>query len=166
MATGAVATGVNVYDEWRKENARVFRNVYEKKKPTISYEEARAKCESLQEPARSKALQLLSGGLRYTESSTLRDGQVVGKGGKVRNVYCLPTGANRQNYQAFRRALGRVGLKPHDLRKIFLTRLVEKGVNQFELCEVAGWSSIATASSYINVNKSRLASLVREATQF
>jgi site-specific recombinase XerD len=159
-------SGGNPYRAFKQKNARLFKNVYERKTPEISFEEARARIATIQDnDVRNLAEQLLASGMRVSEPKT-RDanGNVVGKGSKSRRVYgCNASdGYNVVNYQKLRRALAAVGLKPHDLRKIFLTRLVELGANEFELCKVAGWESISTASSYIKANDERIKELVEQ----
>jgi integrase len=154
-------TGANQYEQFRKKNALQFKNVYQRRTPTISFEAAQqAVAQIANEQSRAKAMQLLQGGLRYTESLSLAGGSVVGKGGKRRDVYSSETPNFKHTYDTFRRHLAAVGLKPHDLRKLFATGLVAAGANEFQLCEVMGWASIATASSYISNNKSELLKLV------
>jgi hypothetical protein len=157
----------NPYKLWRKKNARVFKNAYTRQKPEISFKEAEDRIKTIEdEDIRTLALQILHSGMRTAEVGSYKDGErdVVGKGGRRRRIY-LHSSEGRVNdsvrYWQLRRALAKVGLKPHDLRKIFLSRLVELGANEFELCEVAGWSSITTASSYIKVSKNRLEELVK-----
>lgn len=160
---GKLPYGKNPYKDWRTKNARVFKNVYTKTTPTISYEEAKNRLEGISDLAiRRRALEMLSAGTRYDESGRCKEGHVVGKGSKLRNVYKLEIeGPDYQgSYSYFRRVLQKVGLKPHSLRKIFLSRLVELGANPFELCEIAGWEDIKTASSYIKVNSNRIKELI------
>lgn len=158
--------GGNPYRAFRQKNARQFKNVYTKKVPNISFEEIRARIQTIEdEEVRALAERILSGGLRYAESQQVEaDGTVVGKGSKRRRVYVSVESDrvhNPINYQRLRRALATLSLRPHDLRKAFLNRLVELGANEFELCEVAGWSSISTASSYIKANDERIKRLVQ-----
>jgi len=154
----------NPYDRFRKTNARLFKNVYVRTKPDLSYEEAKLRISRITNDVyRNRAIQILESGLRFEESNHInRDGTVSGKGGKIRNVFTAPSDTNI-SYFSFYRALKAVGLKPHDLRKLFLSRLVELGANEFELCSIAGWSNINTASSYIKTNPNRLTDLVKKA---
>jgi hypothetical protein len=156
--------GPNPYQMWRKKNAKAFKNVYQQKVPEMTYAQAEALISQITDPlARQKAMDLLGAGLRYTESGTYKDGQVTGKGGKVRKVYLetAPT-AYDKSYHSFLRALAKVGLKPHDLRKICLNELVDAGANPFELCEAAGWSDPKTAVSYIKARQGRVADLFKK----
>lgn len=151
IAKGHVA-GPNVYDAFREENARLFKNAYQPKALSISFEEAKRRIAEIKDEAiRNRALRLLSGGLRFTESATLQDGHVVGKGGKRRRVFCQETTGDvyTGSYQTFFRALKKVGLKPHDLRKLCATKLVEAGLKEADLMKVMGWNSIITAKSYL-----------------
>lgn len=154
----------NPYAVFRKKNKRRFTNVYERRPPEVTFEEARRRILTIGDTEiRNKCLQLLSGGLRWTESFTLADGYVLGKGNKSRRVYAVtPEGpvAGIGRYLAVLRALKKVGLKPHKLRGIFLSELVRRGVNPFELKKVAGWSSLQTAESYIAANDDNIQKLV------
>lgn len=156
----------NPYRTFRKKNARQFKYVYEPKKPDISWEEAKARIQTIPNLAiRRRALEILGSGLRVSESNRPRPGQVVrGKGNRPRAVF-VPQVEGPDfsgNYQAIRRALAKVGLKPHDLRKLFLSRLVAMGANPFELAELAGWSDIKTAESYIKNSSERMKRLVEQ----
>ena len=155
--------GPNPYKKWRQKNAKQFKNAYTKNVPTVTFEEAVQRISTIRrEDIRRRAFELLGSGLRYSEAGKSSNGQVVGKGNKTRNIY-KPEVAGpdyQKSYETFRRELSRVGLKPHDLRKLALSRLVELGANEFELCEIAGWSNINTASSYIKTNQSKVRGLM------
>jgi hypothetical protein len=157
--------GPNLFSLFRIKNARLFKHAYVRKPAEIGFDTAKLKIETIANPAiRRRALLLLMSGLRYSEISKVIGGLVVGKGGKTRTVH-LPQIAGPEytgTYHHFWRTLASVGLKPHLLRKIALTRLVELGADQFELCELAGWASINTASSYIKANDGRTKRLMEE----
>lgn len=146
-----VAGPSNVYSDWRKRNRRQFKHVYERKQPDISFEEAKRRIALIDdESIRAKAYELLGSGMRYSESFTLNNGKVVGKGSKVRRVASTATAAvYTKSYSLFWRRLGEVGLKPHDLRKLVATRLHEAGMSVFDLCHHMGWSDPKTAMSYV-----------------
>jgi hypothetical protein len=158
----------NPYKKWRRENAKQFKNCYVKTKPEISFDEALERIKKIKRAdIRRRAIEMLCSGTRYDESGRCQEGLVSGKGSKLRTVYKprIDGPDYTGSYQNFRRTLAEVSLRPHDLRKLFLTRCVELGVNEFELCELAGWSSISTASSYIRVNQDRLRGLVQKIHQ-
>lgn len=153
----------NPYRLFRTQNARLFKNNYIQKTPEMSFEEALKRIDGIPDLAiRKRAKEILGSALRYAESVTHKDGYVVGKGGKAREVFVpVVEGPDyRGSYHRFWRELAKVGLKPHDLRKLCLSKLVESGANEFELRMVAGWSSLNTAASYIRVQKSRVKSLM------
>lgn len=145
---------INPYAIWREKNARQFKNTYQRKTPKISYEEARARIETIPDGRiRNKAYQLLFAGLRWAESLSLSAGSssVLGKGNKVRDIVVPEiTGEIYDGpYWNFWKALTDVGLKPHDLRKIRATDLLRKGMDLPTLCETMGWSRMDTAMSYL-----------------
>lgn len=158
-------SGPNPYKTFRQKNARLFKNVYTRKTPEISYDDARARIATIKDAAiRNYANQLLATGMRVAEPKTCdRDGNIIGKGNKSRRVYGFDDSIvhNSINYQQLRRALAAIGIKPHDLRKLFATRLVDEGATEFELCKIMGWESIATASSYVKANDDRIKELVQ-----
>jgi integrase len=155
--------GVNEYARFRQANARQFKNAYVRKTPKLTFEQAEQRLRQLRPDVARLALEILYTGMRYAESRSHQDGFVVGKGGKTRRVY-VPEVAGPKfygSYQEFHRRLKSAGLKPHDLRKLALSRFVEKGANQFELMAVAGWSSLAPATSYISATEQRIEQLAK-----
>lgn len=155
----------NPYRVWRKQNARQFKHVYERKPARYSYSEVKQRLSLIKNNhIRDRAFKMLSAGLRYCESGQGDGDTVRGKGSKVRRIYAVSVSvpADTIGYQKFRRALKAVGLKSHDLRKAFATALYEKGANEFEMCEIMGWESIETAKSYIKVNTNKMEELVRK----
>jgi integrase len=155
--------GPNPYKQFRKKNARQFKNTYQTNKPQLSYQEAFERINRIEDaPIREHARFVLQGGLRFTESRSVKDGVITGKGGKTRECFTAAPhpGTNDIEYWTFRRALKAVGLKPHDLRKLFLNECVTKGADPFQLMEIAGWSNLNTAQSYIEANRTKLKELV------
>jgi hypothetical protein len=155
----------NPYAQFRAKNGRLFKNQYQRHVPDVVWADALRRIDSIPDSAvREKANELVRTGMRYTESFSLENGSVTGKGGKVRAVF-LPDGSRstsyRGSYATFWRKLARAGLKPHDLRKLYLNRAVELGANPFELMALAGWSHLNTAQSYVEANKTALGKLAR-----
>lgn len=152
---GHISDPINPYTRFRKRNARVFKHVYARSFPEFSYREAENRIHSIrQEHVRRAAEGLLSGGLRSCEIKNGCPSGVIGKGGKPRSIYSEKVWNSlnyfrKPSYQALYRALKKVGLKPHDLRKIAANRFREKGLTEEELCQVMGWSSFSTAKSYL-----------------
>ena len=158
----------NPYKQFRARNARHFKNAYKRKTIHITFEEAKRRIGEIKDQAaKEKALQLLGGGLRYAESFNVKDGKVVGKGDKERPLFGEVNATEfKKHYNSLRWHLSKVGLRPHDLRKIFATTLVNAGINQYDLCKVMGWSSINTATSYIAPREEKaLNNFVKLATQ-
>lgn len=146
-------TGPNPYQIFREKNARLFRYVYQTKTPTVSFSEAVERVGKLTGRARGLGLQMLGTGERFHESQQRTDerGRVVGKGSKPRHTYRPEApGEDRDvSYSSFRRALQAAGLVPHDLRKLFASRLVELGAREVDLLKAMGWSSMETAKRYL-----------------
>lgn len=152
--------GPNQFKRFRRKRAKLFKHCYERKPSQVSAAEIRERLKTLPRHVEQKALQLLGSGLRWSESLTLKDGFVIGKGGKKRKVFGGNVSMGVQygdlvstNYGRLVRCLRKIGLKPHDLRKAFAQSLVEKGLNEFDLCHVMGWESLETAKSYVRAKK-------------
>lgn len=144
------------YQEFMDTNRRLFKHVYEKEKIEIGFEEARIKILAIKDPeVRAKALDLLTTGMRWSESFTI-DGQgtVVGKGGKRRRVYNSKAARFIRSYSTFLRKLYRAtGLKPHTLRKIYVTHLLRQGIPIHEVKDIVGHKSIETTAIYAQSRK-------------
>lgn len=155
--------GVNPYREFRSKNKRLFIDQYVRRPATETVDDALGKINSIEDPAiRRKALELLHSGMRWSESFTLKNGFIVGKGGLQREVF-LPNIKGPEytgSYSTFLRALKDVGLKTHSLRKIRLTKCANDGATMFELQAIAGWKGLSSASSYIGVRRERLKELM------
>lgn len=142
----------NPYLQWRQSNALAFKNSYKKERLEVTYEQALEKIKSISDQAiQRRALEILYSAQRYCEVVQPLGADILGKGAKTRPNFRpeLPGPQFDKHYVTFYRALKKVGLKPHTLRKLALTRMVDKGATAYDLMEVAGWSSIQTASSYI-----------------
>jgi integrase len=139
---------------FQKKHPGLFRHSSCPERLTIGFEEAEQRLGLLRdEGIRRAAFRLLYGAQRWSDQAT-GDGRVVGKGGKVRPDFAPSdlSGASVP-YNRLYRALKKVGLKPHSLRKLALTRLAEKGVTAADLMAVAGWSSITTAYNYLQAKR-------------
>jgi integrase len=145
------ASGPNLYTKFKRDNGRLFKNVYQPRHPTITFEEAAKRVQSITHPAiRSLALRMLGDGTRYSEA--IQRGEVIlGKGAKYRTRFSdiLAAPAYDGSYSLFRSYLASKGLKPHDLRKLLATKLVSAGLKEADLLKVMGWSSMETAKYYL-----------------
>jgi hypothetical protein len=139
----------NPYKHWMHKNRRLFKHVYKRKELGITYEQAKAKVLEIPcEETKEKALQLLTSGMRWSESLYIHNGQILGKGSKPRKVYAEQR-VYSSSYETFWRHLKKVGLTPHMLRKLFATRCVELGMKEADLLKIMGWESIDTAKYYL-----------------
>jgi hypothetical protein len=157
----------NPYAEFKKKNPRPFRGQYKKEPCNIPFETLMEKIQQERnEAVRNKMAQLLEGGLRWTESHTLADGEVIGKGGKRRRVYVPEVDgplATPSQYSAVLRACKRLGIRgPHKLRSARLSDLADGGANLFELMKFAGWSSPTVAQSYIEARDEKVQALAEK----
>lgn len=145
--------GPNAFARWKKRNAQLFKNAYQREKLEVTYDEAKELITGIpDQEARYAALNMLHTGVRIHELEKISGGEVIGKGGKRRKIYhkILPSKASRDKIYA---ELKKVGLKPHTLRKLFATRLARAGARPEDLCQVLGWTSIKTAYYYLQPKK-------------
>ena len=151
-----------------RRNAQIFRYSYKKKILNKTYDDAlelvrtKISCPVTKEHAEF----LLLSGLRISESYKVYlsgdNYYVDGKGGKRRRVYCAPP-EKLVCKSTLRRALNSVELTPHDLRKLFATRLVERDIDLHDVCKIMGWSNIQTAMNYLqSSNEDALAKVLDE----
>lgn len=143
--------GDYTYKAFMQTNARLFKYVYISKPVNSTFEAARTKIALIQDPeVRKIASLMLSTGMRIHEALKYDgSGQVIGKGGKPRRIYSRETASSQLTYLQVYRAMKLVGLKPHDLRKLAASKLAASGLAEADLMEVMGWSSIQTASRYL-----------------
>ena len=69
-------------------------------------------------------------------------------------------------YKSLRKAAAELGITefhPHQMRHTWATRLLEEGINEFELMQLGGWSTIAMVRRYAKVNVVKLSPKIRKA---
>lgn len=156
----------NPYKTWKKKNKRVFMGAYVKRPCKIPFDELMRQIDLVpEERYRNKMKQLLIGGLRVTESDTLKDGEVLGKGNKRRRVYVPELGpmvTKKQYSGLLRRCHKYLGVTPHKLRSARMTDMARRGLKMHDLMEFAGWASPGVAGSYIAANESLIKELAEQ----
>ena len=149
--------GPNPYVAFRKKNRRLFKNAYRRKLPEITYKEASERIQEISDlGVREKALELLTFGYRWSESFNKEEGGVIGKGNKWRPSFQeneISSEASNVSYTRLYKALRKIGLRPHDLRKLAATEFYRRGLSEVDLCHVMGWESFNTAKSYVAPKK-------------
>lgn len=144
---------------WMDENRNHFKYSYERKIPLIGLQKAKELIGKVKdEEVKKAALLILSTGMRTCELKTFDGSTVVGKGSKRRKIFTDKKPISVE-YSRLYWELKKVGLKPHDLRKIYATEVVKRGATQWELLDIMGWSNVQTATSYVGTEGSRLESL-------
>lgn len=162
-----LVTGPNKIKLFKKRNKNLFKNAYVTEKLTLTFEEAEAKINTLANPSlRDDCLLMLYTGVRIHETELVIVGnqgnKVLGKGGKIRPFLSKRT--FKHSALEIRQGLSHLGIKPHSLRKLFATRLVERGISPQDLCEIMGWSDIKTAYRYLQPKtENKLQAIVNEA---
>jgi integrase len=154
------------WKQFMKSNARLFKHVYQKKTVDVSFEEATSRISQVpNELVKQAAMLMLTTGMRIHEALKYDGGGVVvGKGGKPRPIFSDVRMSGKISPEMIRLCLRKVGITPHGLRKLAATRLAASGLKEADLMLVMGWSSITTASSYLQpLAQSVLEQKVREA---
>lgn len=151
------AISPNPYREFIKNSPRLFRYAIMARPAPCGLKGAREAIEQMRDPeCKRHAQSLLNSGLRWSESVTadLNKKTVVGKGAKPRRVFGDISGfSSGISYKRFWNELRKVGLRPHDLRKILATELANGGADHIDLMKIFGWSNIQTASFYLQPKK-------------
>jgi len=149
------STDANPFRSFLKTNARLFKNSYTKEEVGITFDEAWKRVNLMDDPVAKQAAQLiLKTGLRSAEVLKYDgSGFIIGKGSKIRPVMSNEALSEEMRseltYSKLHKALAKVRLKPHTLRKLVATQLVEAGVREMDLLKILGWSSLTTAVSYL-----------------
>ncbi len=145
--------GPNPFKVYFKTHSNNFKQCYQPKRLTTTFGEAQEQIDAMpdgQEKLASR--QLLEAGLRSCELSTLENNRVTGKGGKTREVFLsdvLKSFKYKGKYYQLFYALKKVGLTPHDLRKLCATEFSRlPGVITIDILESFGWTSADTALKY------------------
>lgn len=152
--------GLNPFETFMKYTApNKFKkaNVYKPKAVQYNYDEVKTLIlETFEDETSIKdsLLFLLNTGLRISELYKLEksvDGKyfVVGKGGKIRPVLFSPPQQGIIARNKLVKALVKLKLTPHQVRKLTATKLANSGILAHELQEIMGWSSITTAQIYL-----------------
>lgn len=159
MRTGFLPKGANLLKEYMRDHALKFRAAYEHRPVGISFSEAAERINSLPAGIREKAVQLLATGMRISESMSLsEEGTVVGKGGRVRVIPLASEYAAKEfdkSETTLRRALKKIGLTPHQLRKLCATELVKHGASEADLMQIMGWRTSQMAAVYVQAERQR-----------
>jgi integrase len=138
------------YQDFLHRHRNRLKHAYLKEEIKVTYDEAFTRIQGLEDGCREAALTLLENGLRISELTSIRDGFVVGKGGKRRKIYGkIYTGKSLPSISHLSAKLRAVGLKPHTLRKLCATRVADRGATAADLCQIFGWSKLDTAYYYL-----------------
>jgi integrase len=153
MESGHIDKDFNRVKLFMNHHGRLFKRVYEQAPVKFTLEEVLSKIGRMRDPeAQAKAAQLVRTGMRYTESFTLKDGYVIGKGNAKRFIHTATPEDELVTYTkssvTFWSELKKVGLKPHDLRKAHALFLASNGAHIGELMTFMGWRSTQSAASY------------------
>ena len=145
---------LNTFEDLLMSSPQLFRNVYKAERLKIGFDEAVEKIKTIpQENIREACMSLLKSGLRIHEIYKVNHEtkSVIGKGDKERfTIWSFPSHLELPTENQIRYALKKVGLKPHSLRKLLATKLARNSdFSNADIMAVFGWSSIETASKYL-----------------
>lgn len=151
-------SGVNAIKALRKCKANNYKNAYQRKITGIRFEECEEKIHGIQDAkVKEICFDLLRSGLRVSELFSVNGNVVEGKFGLKRpflgSVTCQ-VGEIHPN--TIRNHLAKVGLKPHDLRKAFVTKLIDAGLNLPDVASAVGHKSFKTTALYFQPKKDQV----------
>ena len=148
----------NEVKDFMQANKWLFKHAYQTKQIGKSYDEVKSDIETICQPdVKAHALFLLRSGLRIHESYRVQtddSGQpfVVGKGNKRRQVYAQPPKKLTSEWR-LRTGLKSIGLTPHDLRRVFATKLLRSGLAIHDVAAVMGHTGIHTIMRYLQTSQ-------------
>lgn len=150
---GIVDKFSNPFHDLLASSPQLFRNAYKAERLRLDYDEAKRRILTISnETVRDFCMQLLKTGLRIHEAYVVNQetSSVIGKGNKERfTTFEWPKGKEMPSEATVRRALAKIELKPHSLRKLLATKLSrESSFSTQDILKIMGWSSIETASKY------------------
>lgn len=158
----------NPYHLYMEKHARVFKRVFVKQVVNMSFDEALSKLEQATMAPERKAylVSLLNTGARVSELENVgADQHITGKGGKSRFVPDAKQQSMPCSHVTLWRELKRhVGLTPHDLRRLFATKMKQAGMDIKDIASLLGHSNIQTTFKYLqSETNNELAASVRSA---
>lgn len=147
-----IAQGRASYNNYRRflqDNNQVFRNAYEDKYATISWEEFEEELKEAEGEMRTVLALLGYGGCRLSEVYTFDGRTVLGKGGKRRMVH-TPCGdlaaiVNLSPDQIRRR----LKHNPHSYRKLAADKWLRNGIDIKTVQKLLGHTSLASTQRYL-----------------
>ena len=144
--------GNDSFTKYFQTNKNLFKYVYQHKFVTYSFEEAREQIKQIpHSEVRKVATLMLTTGMRIHEALKYDgSGFVIGKGGKPRPIFSKDVvNSERVSEATVRHFCKKVGINPHDLRKLAATQLAKSGLTEADLMYTMGWSNIQTAGKYL-----------------
>lgn len=161
-------SGPGVFSEYLRLHRNRLKHAYQRREVNVALEDVDTKLATLPRDIQPTVQFMLLTGLRISEVYKIQKDPrglfVVGKGGKPRRIYGTMEVPDLASRDKVRRALTKVGLRPHDLRKIAATRLAIRGATAQDLCEVFGWNTVTTAFYYLQAKREdKLHELTKEA---
>lgn len=139
----------NPYKAFIKQNNQLFRNAYEDKYATITWEEYLEEYRKA-DPKMQTALALLGyGGCRISELHSFDGSTVVGKGGKRRKVF-VPAGmANVVCDLSVHQIRRKLAHNPHSYRKLAADKWLRSGIDVKTVQTLLGHTSLTSTQRYL-----------------
>jgi integrase len=139
----------NSYREFLAKNKQLFRNAYEDKYASITWQEFQEEMEQADEQMRMVLSLLGYAGCRLNELYSFDGITVLGKGGKRRRVYlpdAIPVTPVKLSPSQIRR---RLKANPHSYRKLAADYWLRNGIDLKTVQVLLGHSSLASTQRYL-----------------
>jgi integrase len=147
--TGQGSPIFNPYRNWMQVNNQLFRNAYEDKYATVTWQEFLNEYQAADEGLRTALALLGFGGCRLSELYTFDGGTVVGKGGKRRPVH-LPADVRVSPILLSPTQLRRrLSHNPHAYRKLAADKWARSGVDIKTIQVLLGHTNISSTQRYL-----------------
>lgn len=149
LAQGRATIITNSFKQFIKTNSQLFRNVYEDKYSTITWEEFQEEYKEADNETKTVLMLLAYGGCRLAEVFTYDGKSVVGKGSKRRIVH-LPSGTSLPMVGLSSDQIrARLRYNPHAYRKLAADQWFRNGLDLKTVQVLLGHTSIASTQRYL-----------------
>lgn len=149
LAHGRAPWTTNRYKEFMEKNRQLFRNAYEDKYATITWQEFLDEYQQADDSMRQALALLGFAGCRLCELATFDGTTVIGKGGKRRRVYLPVDVAYNPVGLSGVQIRRRLRYNPHSYRKLAADRWSKEGLDVKTVQVLLGHTSLASTQRYL-----------------
>lgn len=149
MAQGRAGSSTNIYREFMQRNGQLFRNAYQDKYATVTWQEFLEEYKAADKQMQMVLALLGYGGCRLSELYSFDGSSVLGKGAKRRAVH-LPIDVNATPVMLSPTQIRRrLKHNPHSYRKLAADKWARAGLDIKTIQVLLGHSSLSSTQRYL-----------------